>query len=222
MFTDIAGSGTSSRSSSFRRPGGHPDTPSTPSPKSNPTPPQNRRFDSLRLPSQAASPLAQSHTPTNIPSVMTPVSSKSSRALSPSSLNRLQAKVLRAKLMGADTKALEREYDEAVRLANGDGESHSGIKTKVEVLPTLDGKGRLYDVGSGKDDGQVMPGNRKRKHDKVANASFFITIFSLLMNDFACSWRREILGRAKLSGITLTTIRRLWEICSDTSGLERV
>ena len=124
--------------------------------------------------------------------------------------------------MGADTKALEREYDEAVRLANGDGESHSGIKTKVEVLPTLDGKGRLYDVGSGKDDGQVMPGNRKRKHDKVANASFFITIFSLLMNDFACSWRREILGRAKLSGITLTTIRRLWAICSDTSGLERV
>ena len=176
IFTDLAGSGASSRSSSFRRPASHTDTPSTPSPQSNPAPLQKRRFDSLRLPSQAASPLAQSHTPTNIPNVMTPVSSKSSRALSPSSLNRLQAKVLRAKLMGgADTETLEREYDEAVRLANGSGdgsEGDSGIRTKVEVLPTLDVQGRLYDVGSGKDDEQVLPGNRKRKYEKVTNTKF--------------------------------------------------
>lgn len=183
MFTDMAGSGASSRSSSFRRPAGHTDTPSTPTPQSNPAPLQNRRFDSLRLPSQAASPLAQSHTPTNIPSVMTPASSKSSRALSPSSLNRLQAKVLRAKLMGAaDAETLEREYDEAVRIANGGVGSggDSGVRTKVEVLPTLDGQGRLYDVGSGKDDKQVLPGNRKKKDEKVRLHTFFISFFGLL------------------------------------------
>ncbi|KAJ7903188.1 CwfJ C-terminus 1-domain-containing protein-like protein [Mycena leptocephala] len=82
---------------------------------SNPVP-ANRRLDSLRLPSQT-------------------------RALSPSSLNRLQAKVLRAKLMGApDADALEREYET---------ESH--------------GHGRLYDVGHGAEEEPALPGNRKKK-----------------------------------------------------------
>ncbi|KAF9020636.1 SAICAR synthase-like protein [Hymenopellis radicata] len=34
---------------------------------------------------------------------------------------------------------------------------------RVEALPTLDGHGRLYDVGHGKDDKQVLPGNRQKK-----------------------------------------------------------
>jgi hypothetical protein len=166
MFTDVGGSGASSRSSSFKRPGGAAEhsAPSTPSPQSGIPPPQNRRLDSLKLSSQATSPLSQSHTP--IPSVMTPVSSRTTRALSPSSLNRLQAKVLRAKLMGIpDAETLEREYDEAVRTANGGGPSvvEGGVRKKVEVLPTLDAHGRLYDVGHGKDDGETMPGNRKKK-----------------------------------------------------------
>jgi hypothetical protein len=178
MFTDVAGSGASSRSSSFRRPGAAADhsTPSTPSPQSSAPPPQNRRLDSLRLPSQAGSPLAQSHTP--IPSVMTPVSSKTSRALSPSSLNRLQAKVLRARLAGTpDAAILEQQYDEAVRNADGGVSSaEGGVKMKVEVLPTLDAHGRLYDVGHGKDDGEVLPGNRKKK-DKVRGSRTFMIIY---------------------------------------------
>ncbi|KAJ7644275.1 CwfJ C-terminus 1-domain-containing protein-like protein [Roridomyces roridus] len=160
MFTDVGGSGASSRSSSFRRPGGYGDSgPSTPTPGA---PAANRRVDSLRLPSQVGSPLARSHTP--IPSVMTPpLGNSKGRALSPSSLNRLQAKVLRAKLMGTpDADALEREYEAESRKANGGG-SDGGVRTKVEVLPTLDGQGRLYDLGHGAVEEQTAPGNRKKK-----------------------------------------------------------
>ncbi|KAJ7712436.1 CwfJ C-terminus 1-domain-containing protein-like protein [Mycena metata] len=160
MFTDVGGSGTSSRSSSFKRPGGYGESgPSTPSPNSGP--PANRRLDSLRLPSQVTSPLAQSHTP--IPSVMTPpIGNSKARALSPSSLNRLQAKVLRAKLMGApDADALEREYEAESRKANG--ADSDGVRRKVEVLPTLDGQGRLYDVGHGAEEEPTLAGNRKKK-----------------------------------------------------------
>jgi hypothetical protein len=167
MFTDIGGSGGSSRSSSFRRPGGiGGSAPSTPSPAPDARVPQNRRLDSLRVQSGARSPLVHSHTP--IPTVMTPPpgAGSRSRALSPSSLNKLQAKVLRAKLTGApNADQLEREYEAASKAASGEG-VQSGVRTKTEVLPTLDGRGRLYDIGQGKDDGQVLPGNRK-KQDKV-------------------------------------------------------
>ena len=169
MFTDVGGSGGSSRSSSFRRPGGIPESnPSTPSPPSGTVrAPANKRLDSLRLPSQAGSPLAQSHTP--IPSVMTPLaaSGSRSRALSPSSLNKLQAKVLRAKLMGMpDAEKLEQEYETEARKVHGAVEGD--VRTKVEVLPTLDARGRMYDVGHGKDDGQIEAGNRKKK-EKVCS-----------------------------------------------------
>ncbi|KAG1797728.1 CwfJ C-terminus 1-domain-containing protein-like protein [Suillus plorans] len=160
MFTDVGASGASSRSSSFRRPGSGPtgSTPSTPSPTN---PPANRRLDSLRLPSQAASPLAQSHTP--IPNVMTPsmASTSTRRAMSPSSLNKLQAQVLRAKLMNApNAEKLEEEYEAEVRRANGE---EGGVRTRVEVLPTLDARGRMYDVGYGKDDAEKGPGNKRKK-----------------------------------------------------------
>ncbi|KAF9816911.1 hypothetical protein IEO21_03785 [Rhodonia placenta] len=167
MFSDVGGSAMSSRSSSFRRPDLGANTPATPTPEtragaSNP----NRQFDSIRLPSQAGTPgqrgQSQLHTP--IPSVMTPSASlvgARGRALSPSSLNRMQAKVLRAKLTGAsDAETLEKEYDEELRKAQG--VEKGGVRTKVEVLPTLDARGRLYDVGQGRDDSSLPAGNRKR------------------------------------------------------------
>ncbi|GLB38508.1 putative protein similar to CwfJ C-terminus 2 [Lyophyllum shimeji] len=168
MFTDIGGSGGSSRSSSFRRPGGYtPSTPSTPSPAIGP--PTNRRVDSLRWSSETRSPLAQSHTP--IPSVMTPppaaTTTMQKRALSPSSLNKLQAKVLRAKLMGApDAEKLEQEYEAEARRANGMDDGETGVRTRTEVLPTLDASGRLYDVGHGEQDERKPPGNRRKKPEK--------------------------------------------------------
>ncbi|KAF9236508.1 CwfJ C-terminus 1-domain-containing protein-like protein [Melanogaster broomeanus] len=165
MFTDIGASGASSRSSSFRRPGiANDSAPATPSPISASNKlPAHRRLDSLRLPSQADSPLAQSHTP--IPSVMTPsvATVSTRRAMSPSSLNKLQAKVLRAKLMNAPNAAeLEREYEEEARKAHGEP-GEPVVRTRVEVLPTLDARGRLYDVGHGKDDADAQRGNRKKK-----------------------------------------------------------
>lgn len=169
MFTDVDASGASSRSSSFRRPGSGltGSTPSTPSPAN---PPTNRRLDSLRLPSQAASP---SHTP--IPSVMTPsvATTSTHRAVSPSSLNKLQAQILRAKLMN-DPK-LEEQYEAELRRAMGE---EGGVRTRVEVLPTLNVTGQMYDVGHGKDDAEKGPGNRRKK-EKV---SFFVSSSARLLN----------------------------------------
>jgi len=165
MFTEVSVSGASSRSSSFLRPSIGNSTPSTPNPMSAGNNPARGRFDSLRLPSQGGtrSPLAQSHTP--VPSVMTPsttLPNPRSRALSPSSLNKLQAKVLRAKLMNApDAEALEKEYEAEVRKV--DGSDEDGVRTRVELLPTLDAQGRLYDVGQGKSDDPPPPGNRKKR-----------------------------------------------------------
>lgn len=178
MFTDFNNSGASSRSSSFRRPGGS--VPTTPSPgPSTATPLGNKRIDALKLPTQAArSPLSMSHTP----SVMTPPvrpRDDGKKALSQTELNKLQAKVLRAKLMGSpDAEKLEKEYEEESRRAssgyvdagsNDEPERDSRgrkIEKKVEVLPTLDSRGRLYDIGSGGANDSPLPGNRKKK-DKV-------------------------------------------------------
>lgn len=160
VFTDVGASGASSRSSSFRRPGtAQESAPGTP-PAAPQNPPTNRRFDSLRLGSQAASPLQQAHTP--IPSVMAP-STTANRAMSPTSLNKLQAKVLRAKLMNAPNAAeLEEEYEKEVRKVHGEP-TEPTVRTRVEVLPTLDAQGRLYDVGHSKGDDNLPKGNRKKK-----------------------------------------------------------
>ena len=163
MFTDVTGSAMSGRSSSFRRPDLGGSGPATPTPE---TKASQGKYDSLRLSSQGT-PSGLTHTP--IPSVMTPSASLaaslggSGRALSPSSLNRLQAKVLRAKLIGApDAEALEKEYEAELQKAHGGGDGDD-VRTKVEVLPTLDIRGNLYDVGQGKDEPALLPGNRKKK-----------------------------------------------------------
>ena len=41
-----------------------------------------------------------------------------------------------------------------------------GAHTRVELLPTLDVRGHLYDTGQGKDNDMTLPGNRK-KNEKV-------------------------------------------------------
>ena len=104
------------------------------------------------------------------PSAVLPAAKR--RALSPSSLNRLQAKVLRAKLTNdPNAEALEKEYDAEVRRVNGqESDSNDGVQTQIELLPTLDARGRLYDVGEGKDDGSPLPGNRKRKQKVAVSA----------------------------------------------------
>jgi hypothetical protein len=222
MFTDIGGSSGSSRSSSFRRPGGiGGSAPSTPSPAPDVRVPQHRRLDSLRVQSGTRSPLVQSHTP--IPSIMTPPPpgvGPRSRALSPSSLNKLQAKVLRAKLTGApDADKLEREYEAEVKAASGGESIQSGVRTQTEVLPTLDGRGRLYDVGYGKDDGKELPGNRKKK-DKVVTALYTGDVLFSLLTIHSLKLATPKLA---ISFVTMPmTMKLRWERCFGRSDLVQV
>ncbi|KAI0372225.1 hypothetical protein BV20DRAFT_964344 [Pilatotrama ljubarskyi] len=159
MFNDFTPSGATSRSSSFRRPDLDRSGPPTPGVG------ESKRLETTRVGQTTGTALAQAHAP--IPSAVTPnltmVGSKK-RALSPSSLNKLQAKVLRAKLMNSpDAEALEKEYEQELRRANGEEGGDDNVRTRVEVLPTLDIHGRLYDVGQGKNDAPPPPGNRRPK-----------------------------------------------------------
>lgn len=84
-----------------------------------------------------------------------------------------------------DASRLEAEYDAEVARARraaekgeevqapaggagGAGKGKGKEEVKVEMMPTLDGRGRLYDVGlGGKEEAPVLPGNR-RKVEKVS------------------------------------------------------
>ena len=156
---------------SFRRPGesgqSTPSTSANPLPKSNI--PVNRRLDTLRLTSNAAQSSSKQKVSTeNTPLTMTPIPSVMTPNLRPSGpppdLNKLQAKVLKAKLMGSPhVVELEKEYEEAKRRSEGVFIDEGDMK--LEVLPTLDGQGRLYDIGTGTpDQGPVrLPGNQRQK-----------------------------------------------------------
>lgn len=102
-------------------------------------------------------------------------------------LNRLQAMVLRAKLTDdPDAEALEEHYERergrfdeaggaAAELEIGSSNiqtDENGKQVQVEVVPTLDGRGHLYDLGGGKEDDPSRKGKRK-KEPKV---SFLSTI----------------------------------------------
>ncbi|KAG8930708.1 hypothetical protein FRC02_003763 [Tulasnella sp. 418] len=188
MFTDTGSDSRPPSRASFRKPGtsgeSGPSTPqnapATPSyfnqAHTAGTAPATKRLDALRgqHTPKTGSPMnsvPNTKASTPIPSVMAPVAAGKRRALSPSSLNRLQAKVLRAKLMGqADAEELEKKFEEEMRLAQSGGaalveEDADGKKVEVHVLPTLDVRGRMYDVGQGQsgDDDVRAPGNRKKK-----------------------------------------------------------
>ena len=157
-----------------------------------------RRPGEAQTPTTVSTPTSRYGTPkpaTPIPSVFTPppISRNSStrapppadgqqrkRALSPSSLNKLQAKVLKAKLLDADadsTRILEQEYETELKhsqnvpppLEAEEAEAAENDGPEVRVLPTLDGRGRLYDLGAGAPSpdaaasGSDLPGNKKRR-----------------------------------------------------------
>ncbi|KAL1950615.1 hypothetical protein VTO73DRAFT_5739 [Trametes versicolor] len=159
MFNDFTPSGGTSRSSSFRRPDFDRSGPPTPGAG------DAKRLEPSRLGQTTGPRLAQSRAP--IPSTVTPTltaTGSRKRALSPSSLNKLQAKVLRAKLVGApNAEALEKEYDQELARAHGGDEGDDNVRTRVEVLPTLNIHGELYDVGQGGNDAPPPPGNRRPK-----------------------------------------------------------
>ncbi|KAJ9116583.1 hypothetical protein QFC20_000515 [Naganishia adeliensis] len=113
--------------------------------------------------------------------------------LTASELNVLQAKVLKARLMDdPEADELEAKYNEEAKRSRahagsggGDagngfwqgnasgiegqlGRESEGSRTEVQVLPTLDIHGRLYDIGtsSGVDEQKILPGNRKPNLNK--------------------------------------------------------
>jgi hypothetical protein len=107
--------------------------------------------------------------------VMTPPiagSSQGTPTLSNAELNKLQAKVLKARLMSSpDAERLEKEYNIELARSRGITVSSEGKKqVRVEVLPTIDARGQLYDVGKGKEDDEPSkPGNRKKKEKVCIN-----------------------------------------------------
>lgn len=69
-----------------------------------------------------------------------------------------------------DAAELEKSFDEERRRAaeaaeNGDNGADGGGGDRVEMVPTIDAQGRLYDVGAGKNEpsADLRPGNRRKK-----------------------------------------------------------
>lgn len=179
MFsTPTADLSRSSSRNSFRKPGeSAPTTPGAgPATGANAMSAFKGRVDELKgatreVRSGVQSPKSSTPIPTVMAPVLPPKQGKKKAVLSTSELNKLQAKALRAKLMGGeDADRLQAEYDEAVRAAagGGSGDENDQEETRVEALPSMDGHGRLYDVGTGKGDpGPILPGNRRKNQDKV-------------------------------------------------------
>ncbi|ORY55951.1 CwfJ C-terminus 1-domain-containing protein-like protein [Leucosporidium creatinivorum] len=188
MYTDAPGSADGSRPASrgaFRRPGEAPPelsrtSSATSTANSGPSTPVPRVFTpppaSVAPRTPLAAPIARAAPPSALSQsmVLNPDPTSGSTAapiLSQSELNKLQAKVLKARLMGADNAdALEAEYEkERQRAAEAPsvGEVHigaTGSGVRVEAMPTLDGRGRLYDVGTGKEvEEEDRTGKRKKK-----------------------------------------------------------
>ncbi len=227
FMTDEATSSRPSSRTGFRRPGEAEDTPQGPggfARRDSST--SLAGVGMMAPPGGMATPPTQSRTTgrfnskpsTPIPSVLTPHhllrnplsqpevplatdTTSSAPPLSTEALNKLQARVLRAKLMDDESAVeLEKEYEREVeRARNGGGgdaggglwngnasgaegqlgrteEVTEGVRTEVQVLPTLDGQGRLYDVGVGTEAHlpALGPGNRKPKAAKVRRISSLV------------------------------------------------
>ncbi|GAA5942426.1 hypothetical protein JCM3775_006984 [Rhodotorula graminis] len=175
--------GQLARSSSTSSVAGSGSRPSTPIPTVF-TPPVARR-----MPSQLAQSTVINPDPTSTgPTTASSASSGSTRpVLSQSELNKLQAEVLKAKLMDSDdAAALEREYDAELRrsqaagpaLADKEGmeQTLGGSAAQgqdVQVLPTLDSRGRLYDVGVGTETADKWEEERKNRGKHVRKEMLF-------------------------------------------------
>jgi hypothetical protein len=86
-----------------------------------------------------------------------------------SSRNKLQAKLLREEIMRTTgTDALE---DEGTSMNLIPTTTFGESRTRVEVLPTIDGRGRLYDVGH-REDGSNFPVGDQGSENKVILLAF--------------------------------------------------
>lgn len=175
--TTPLGSRPASRNELFRKPGESTvgtSTPtsksSTPAPGGHHTPIPNVFTPNL---SRAPSTLSTSILPLSIvPNLSSSEAPASIEAplLDQSALNKLQAAVLKARLMDLpNADQLESEYDTArARFLSGGSASFSNSSgTDIRVLPTLDGQGRLYDVGQGLEIASEQPQNKVSSSGRI-------------------------------------------------------
>ena len=257
MFTSDAAlnSSTSSRPGSragFRRPGEEGgEGPRTPG-GDGMAPGTLHKADLLRRSSSFQS--LASGPPTPIPSVLPPTISRPAQddvlagpsgaddkpVLSASELNKLQAAVLKAKLMEKPNAAkLEQEYDVELRRsraagslggsaaqagsgASGGDAKGKGRADKVEMVPTVDGRGRLYDVGLGAKDEPLAPGAKRKRPEKVhptCIVSHRWRAGRLTDTLTSISSKRTTQRRVRCSGSMPTTIRSRSRSSSARSAL---
>lgn len=135
----------------FRRPG-------APSPAATTTARSTPPSSSLSKPGTAS-----------IPHVLPTNTAKSSPAspLSVDALNKMEANVLRAELMGRPEAAKLRAELEAARTS----QNNAIPSTRVEMVPVVDGFGRMYDIGSSSNShdpntGAARPSKRSKMEDE--------------------------------------------------------
>ncbi|SGY19417.1 BQ5605_C014g07643 [Microbotryum silenes-dioicae] len=101
-----------------------------------------------------------------------------SPVLSQTELNKLQARVIKARLMDADDATeLEIEYErESIRAREAQGPmGHvEQVGDKVEMVPTLDAQGNLYDIGTGDRPELERKANGRKQKEKVRPRSMLV------------------------------------------------
>lgn len=143
MFTD-----TDSQQKSFKRP----EVPRRPS---SPSHTQSR-------PSPSPVPAPPSTPTPIIPQISMPVQIQ---ALTRDQLNKLNSKIVKARLMGSDNAdALEKEYQMEL-------EKFEQAENTVQVLPSLDSQGRLYDYAMKQGDPEYESLKGKKKYEGTHDKS---------------------------------------------------
>ncbi|WAQ89505.1 hypothetical protein PtA15_11A194 [Puccinia triticina] len=171
MFTNNEANSSSSRPNSragFRKPNSALNTPEGGRLGTN------KRVDEIRVGPSASNPVSPSPSgsSTPIPSVINPLANRASLAginkppADTTTLNKLQASIMKAKLMNPGAvPELEKQYKEALE------SQKRGPSTQqtVELIPSLDARGRMYDIGAGIESDEASsskPGNRRKKEAK--------------------------------------------------------
>ncbi|KAL1924358.1 uncharacterized protein VTP21DRAFT_7393 [Calcarisporiella thermophila] len=103
-------------------------------------------------------------------STISPTQPSQERVLSLDEMNKLQSRILKAKLIGDMEKVeeLEKEYEmEKKRMEEKEAPSSSKSKSQVSVIPTLDSQGRIHEfaLSSGSSESNIKNKKKIQTHD---------------------------------------------------------
>ncbi|PLW28921.1 hypothetical protein PCASD_19621 [Puccinia coronata f. sp. avenae] len=139
----------------------------------------NKRVEEIRARPSASNPVSPSSSSsgpfTPIPSVINPLANRASlhsankAPANTTTLNKLQASIMKAKIMDPDAvPELKRQYKEAL---DSHRSNSSATEQTIELVPSLDARGRMYDIGAGAEEDDASsfkPGNKRKKEAKFA------------------------------------------------------